>query len=153
MSDSDLDILLRKYLNRKKMKNSNFSQVVSLNKMWNTLDPSHISDLISNNIYYESYWVIRPIRKKERFLDFFEKKLKTIKDAVQKGRVTIETKIVHIKGNDEEYFLILKQHVKGVYNESLITVSVKDGLIEKMTIEPLRRRFRVNMVVDTEVNN
>lgn len=135
------------------MKNSNYSQVVSLNKMWNTLDSSHISDLISNNIYYESYWVIRPIRRKERFLNYMSKKLKTIKTGVKRNQINIETQVVHPVENEEEYFLIMKQSVKGVYNESLITVSVEDGLIVKMGIEPLRRRFKVNMVIDSDVYN
>lgn len=137
------------------MKNSNFNHVESLNKMWNTLDPNHIKDLISENIHYESYWVLRPIRGKEGFLYYIERKLKTIKLGVERNYITIESQVVHTIDDPDEYFLILKHIMEGTHNESLIRVSVDNGKITRMGIEPVSRRFKVKIISDLneEIHN
>lgn len=135
------------------MKNSNHNQVVSLHQMWNTFNPSYIRDMISDKILYESFWVLRPIRGKEKFLKYIEEKLKTIKQGVNRNLILIESQVVHTMDNEDEYFLLLKQMIEGTYNESLIRVMVENGKIIKMGIEPVRRRFKVNMINDSELNN
>lgn len=135
------------------MKNSNHNQVVSLHQMWNTFNPSYIRDMISDKILYESFWVLRPIRGKEKFLKYIEEKLKTIKQGVNRNLILIESQVVHTMNNEDEYFLLLKQMMEGTYNESLIRVMVENGKIIKMGIEPVRRRFKVNMINDSELNN
>ena len=128
------------------MKNSNYNQVKSLHKMWNTLDPIYIKDLIADNIYYKSYWVFWPIRGKERFHNYFEKKLQTIRDAVERNNITIESQIVCAEDDEDEYFLIIRHKMKDMEYESLINVVVEDGKITEMGIGPLKRRFKVNMI-------
>jgi hypothetical protein len=121
------------------MKTSNHSQVTSLQQMWNTFDPSCIRDIISDRIHYESYWVQRPIRGKKRFLGFIKKELQTIKETMKKYFISVESQVVHTIGIEDEYSLIIKHLVKGIKKESLITVSVNNGKITKMGIEPVKR--------------
>lgn len=125
------------------MKNSNYNQVVSLNKMWNTLDPSYIINVVDENIHYTSFWVLRPIDGRERFLDYIERKLKTIKEAVDRGDIKIQSFVGQAEGNTYEYFIILQHTIRGKNWESLIRVIVDKGLIVKMSIEPMKRRFNI----------
>ena len=53
----------------------------------------------------------------------------------------------------DEYFIILRHTIRGKTWESLIRVTVDDGLIVNMSIEPLRRRFNVKMVTETGLSD
>lgn len=128
------------------MKNSNYNQVVSLNQMWNTLDASHIINVVDENINYTSFWVLRPIDGREKFLDYIERKLKTIKEAVDRGDIKIQSFVGQAEGNTDEYFIILHHTIRGKNWESLIRVAVDNGFIVKMSIEPLKKRFNIHPV-------
>ncbi len=126
------------------MKTSNHSQVTSLQQMWNTFDLGSIKDIISGRIHYESYWVHKPIRGKKSFLGHIKKELQSLKETLRKNFLTIESHVVHTVGNDDEYCLILKHRVDGIRKESLITVSVHNGKIREIGIEPVKGSFYVN---------
>lgn len=125
------------------MTNSNHKQVVSLHQMWETFDPEPILELVSVDIHYESHWVLRPIDGKESFLQYIVQKLITIKAAVDKGDIQIHSSVGQVGGQDEEYFLLLYHTIRGQKFESLIRVSVKNGLINRMSIEPVKRKFNI----------
>ena len=125
------------------MKNSNHKQVVSLHQMWETFNPEPILEMVSDDIHYESKWVLRPINGKEQFLDYIEKKLKHIKAAVDKGEIEIHSSVGQVTGQDDEYFLLLYHTIRGKRFESLIRVTAEGGLIIKMSIEPLKKRFNI----------
>jgi len=74
---------------------------------------------------------------------YIEKKLQTIKAAVENGEIQIHSSIGHIEGQDDEYYLLLYHIIRGEKFESLIRVSVDGGLIVKMSIEPLKKRYNI----------
>ncbi len=125
------------------MTTSNHKQVAALHQMWETFNPEPILTLVADEIHYESHWVLRPINGKERFLHYIEKKLQTIKAAVENGEIQIHSSIGHIEGQDDEYYLLLYHIIRGEKFESLIRVSVDGGLIVKMSIEPLKKRYNI----------
>ncbi|MGO9379685.1 MAG: hypothetical protein ACLP29_14225 [Dissulfurispiraceae bacterium] len=54
--------------------------VTALGKAYNTLDISHIANLLDDNIIYESQQVLTPLRGKEAVLDYMKKKFVTIRN-------------------------------------------------------------------------
>jgi hypothetical protein len=131
------------------MNNSNHRQVISLYKMWKTFNPEPIREMVSDDIHYESHWVLRPIKGKEPFLDYIGKKLDTIKAAVDRGEIEIHSTVGHIDVQDDEFFLLLYHTIRGKKFESLIRVGVQNDLIVKMTIEPLKKRFNIQPMDET----
>jgi hypothetical protein len=137
------------------MTTSNHRQVVALHKMWETFNLEPIKELVADDIHYESHWVLRPINGKEHFLNYIEKKLATIKTAVERGEIEIHSSVGKVVGQDNEYFLLLYHTIRGKRFESFIKVGVKNDLIVKMTIEPLKKRFNIQQMDETtnEINN
>jgi hypothetical protein len=54
--------------------------VTALGKAYNTLDITHIEQLLDDDIKYESQHVITPLRGKEAVLDYLRKKFVTLKN-------------------------------------------------------------------------
>lgn len=116
----------------------NYFQALSISEMWNFLDISYISGIVSDEVVSESYWVVNPLAGKEDFLMHMERKLETVRNAVQAGDVQLFAHVVSIEGIFHECFVKLIQIVKGQFNESLISISVnEDGTIHLITINPL----------------
>ncbi len=132
------------------MTTSNHKQVVALQKMWENYDPEPIQKFVADDIRYESHWVLRPIKGKEPFLEYIGKKLETIKAAVDKGDIEVHSSVGHIDGQNNEYFLLLYHIIRGKRFESLIRVMVEGGLIVKMSIEPLKKRYNIVPMDESE---
>lgn len=115
--------------------------------MWRTLDPIHILGLVSENIIYESFWVIFPIVSKDEFLTYIEQKLNTIKEAVLRGKISIQVQIVVIEGIDDQYFIRMNHTIGKNDFDSLISVSVsEDGLINKISFLPTLPQFKLKQL-------
>ena len=120
------------------MKYLNFSQALLVSRMWNFLNASNISGIVSNDVVYESFGVQNPLVGKENLLQHMELKLETVWNAVQSGDVQLYAKVVSIEGIFHECFVQLNQLVKGQYDESIISVSVnEDGMIRQLATNPL----------------
>jgi hypothetical protein len=126
------------------MEKSNHLQVVSLNQMWETFNTEPIKELVANNIHFESHWGPRPIKGKTMVLDHLVNRLKSIRSAVNRGEIEIRSSVARkVDGEINEYFLLLYHIIRGQNFESLIRVSVKNGLINRMSVEPVKRRFNI----------
>ena len=130
------------------MQKSNLFQVVSLIKMWDTLTPEPILDLVSDDITYESFWVFIPIHGKQNFLFYIEKKLNTIKDAVERNKISLSTSLVQIEEIGDEYFILLKHTITGTDFETLLRVSVTGVLISKIQLTPVYKTYTLKLVTD-----
>lgn len=116
----------------------NFFQAQLVSRIWNFLDVSYISGIISDEVIYESYCVINPVIGRELFLQHMEQKLETVRNAVRAGEVQLYAQIVAVEGIFHECFVKLNQNVNGQPDESLISISVnEDGTIYRLTISPL----------------
>lgn len=116
----------------------NFSQALLISRMWNFLDVSYIRRIVSDGVVYESLLVENPKIGKEVFLSHMERKLETIRNAVQAGEVQLYAHVVSVEGISNECFVKLNQNVNGQYDESLISISLnEDGMIYRLTISPL----------------
>ena len=130
------------------MQKSNLFQVVSLIKMWDTLTPEPILDLVTDDITYESFWVLIPIQGKQNFLIYIEKKLNTIKDAVERNKISLSTSLVQIEEIGDEYFILLKHTITGTDFETLLRVSVTGVLISKIQLTPVYKTYTLKLVTD-----
>lgn len=120
------------------MKYLNFSQALLVSRVWNFLDVSYISGILSDKVVYESFGVQNPLVGKENLLQHMELKLETVWNAVQSGDVQLYAQIIAIEGIFHECFVKLNQIVKGQCDESIISISVnEDGTIYLITINPL----------------
>ena len=119
------------------MKISNYFQSQAVSQMWNSLDPNPLRGLVSDDITYESSWVLLPIVGKKKFLSYITKKINTISKSVSKGEMTIHSEVVRQEGSEGLYFIVLTHQITLNEIKSLITVSVnEDGLINRISIDP-----------------
>lgn len=134
------------------METSNHLQVVSLHQMWETFNTEPIKELVANNIHYESHWVTKPIKGKTKVLAYLLNRLKTIRSAVNRGEIEIRSSVARkVDGEIKEYFLLLYHIIRGKNFESLIRISVKNGLINRMSVEPVKKRYNI-LPVDQTIN-
>jgi hypothetical protein len=54
--------------------------VTALGKAYNTIDVSHIEDVLDDNVIYESQQVFTPLKGKEAVLNYLQKKFVTLKN-------------------------------------------------------------------------
>jgi hypothetical protein len=114
----------------------NTTHVKLVNQMWNTLDASHIENILSEDIEYISAWVLMSIKGKDKFLFYIRKKLRTISAAKDEGKIIIISQVVNIKGSDGEDFIELMYVIDGRRKEILIRVEVRNSLIESIQLFP-----------------
>lgn len=114
--------------------------------MWETFNSEPIRELISDDFIYQSHWVLRPIKCKTRFFEYIEKKLVTIKNAIETGEIEIQFSIGQIPGQDDEYFLLIYHTIRNNRFQSMIRVEVVNDLIIRMSIEPLKRRYNIHPI-------
>ena len=120
------------------MKKSNYLQTLSLLRMYKTFNPIHFKRLVSDDVIYKSSFVFYQIEGKNEVLIHLENKLRTIKEGVVRGMVTLKSQLVVIEGISDQYFIQLNHTIDNNDYECLITVYVKeDGLIRKILITPI----------------
>ena len=130
------------------MQETNLIQVVSLIKMWDTLTSEPIIELVTEDITYESFWVLIPIQGKQNFLIYIEKKLNTIKDAIERNKISLSTSLVQIEEIEDEYFILLKHTITGTDFESLLRVSLTGVLISKIELTPVYKTYTLKLVTE-----
>ena len=113
------------------MRNLFLAQRVS--QMWMTLNPNVIEELLSNDVEYKTELALMSIKGKENVLDFFSKKLHSIRNAVNEGRMGLYSNVVAIQGNNDEAFVEIFYSINGVTDSVLMRVTELDGLITALS--------------------
>lgn len=113
------------------MRNLFLAQMVS--KMWMTLNPTVIKELLSNDAEYITDLALMSIKGKENVLDFFSKKLHYFHTEVNEGRMGLYSNVVTLQGNNDEAFVELFYSINGVADSVLMRVSEFDGLISSLS--------------------
>ena len=101
--------------------------------MWMTLNPNVIEELLSNDVEYKTELALMSIKGKENVLDFFSKKLHSIRNAVNEGRMGLYSNVVAIQGNNDEAFVEIFYSINGVTDSVLMRVTELDGLITALS--------------------
>lgn len=104
-----------------------------LKSAWNNLDTRHIESYLSEDVVYESQWVLISIRGKPEVLKFLEGKFQTIKN-IENGFFMINAAIGYIPSMDMRPCILLSQ----IYTDELtlvtVLIEVKNSLISRIDL-------------------
>jgi hypothetical protein len=101
---------------------------------WNKLNTDYIKTSLSDEIVYESQWVLIPIIGKAEVLMYLKNKFKTIKREMKSGITIIKAKIGYLPAMNKRPCIVLSQIISNKFNEVTILIEVKQSLISRIDL-------------------
>ncbi len=96
-------------------------------RMMNTIDVSHLTPWLADDITYSSQWVFASISGKEAYLDYITQKL----EAIRKGSRPVWAEIAHTEAFSAGPCVVLAQGTKDNLVSTLL-LKLQDGKIINM---------------------
>ena len=113
------------------MDDSNYKQARILYEAWKNLNSSILNEWLSDDVIYESHWVVLPLVGKDNVIEFLLGKFETIK------KHNLVPKVHLIQSDNKDYMVLVKLVIEDELSESIFRVSVKNELIFGISIIPI----------------
>jgi len=95
--------------------------------MYNDMDTSKLEKYLSEDLVYESQWVLTPLIGKESFINFFAQKF----EAVRKAKAAAKA-VTHFSENQDRGFVALYQGSKDA--AVCVLIKCENGLIKRIDL-------------------
>jgi hypothetical protein len=105
--------------------------------MYNTWDYKLIERHLAKDIVYSSAWVLLPIEGRMSFINFIQKKLRTMKLASEAGKLNLTVTKIRRQKSDYCDFIKLSYRTSTAEREVLIKVIVNHSLIKSIELLPI----------------
>jgi hypothetical protein len=103
---------------------------------WNSLDSSKLNLYLNEAVEYNSMWVLETIVGKQAFIDYFSRKLNTLK--LQKANTQIEAKLFMSSTSTSHVLVpclvITQQFQNGTTQKVSLFIEVENGLITRINL-------------------
>jgi hypothetical protein len=116
------------------MENSTQIEIENLRKLarsWNNLDTKYIINELSDNIVYESQWVLIPVKGKTVFLEYLVSKFKAIKNT-SSGRVKAE--MAFLPSLSSKPCIVLSQKTPEVSRKVTVLIKIVESKVERIDV-------------------
>lgn len=101
----------------------------------NTLNSDELAEYLDNYMVYSSQWVFASLEGKTSFLEYFNEKLKTIKDSAESLSLSAEIKMcANYFGEQNKPGLIITQISSSSIVEVALFIQVREGKIIRIDI-------------------
>lgn len=102
---------------------------------WNKLNSDELAEYLDNYMVYNSQWVFAPLNGKISFLEYFNEKLKTIKESAESLSLSAEIKMcANYFGEHNKLGLIITQISSSSIVEVALFIQVREGKIIRIDI-------------------
>jgi hypothetical protein len=102
---------------------------------WNMLNSDELAEYLDNYMVYNSQWVFAPLEGKTSFLEYFNEKLKTIKDSAESLTLSAEIKMCgNYFGEQNKPGLIITQISSSSIVEVALFIQVREGIINRIDL-------------------
>lgn len=102
---------------------------------WNMLNSDELAEYLDNYMVYNSQWVFAPLEGKTSFLEYFNEKLKTIKDSAESLTLSAEIKMCwNYFGEQNKPGLIITQISSSSIVEVALFIQVREGIIIRIDL-------------------
>ncbi|MBM3160136.1 MAG: hypothetical protein FJZ66_02285 [Bacteroidetes bacterium] len=103
---------------------------------WNTLNSNKLISLLDEQVEYNSQWVIESLKGKQSFLNYFNGKLQTLRNARNKTKVSAELKMSQKWTSHllKPCLLITQRNNNGDQNQVTLFIEVQDGKITRIDL-------------------
>jgi len=105
--------------------------------MYNTWDYKHIERHLAEDIVYSSAWVLLPIEGKTSFINFIQRKLRTMRFASKAGKLNLTVTKVPRHRSDYADLIKLSYKTLTAEKEVLIKVIVNNSIIKSIELLPI----------------
>lgn len=105
-----------------------------LAKSWNNLDISFIEPVLSDNVIYESQWVLTPMVGKESFLTYMKSKFDTIREAVLYENMIVFAEMANHPEADNRPCIVLSQSQEVVTRKATVLLKVQKERIIRIDV-------------------
>ncbi len=105
-----------------------------LAQSWNNLDTKYILDNLSDNIIYESQWVLVPINGKREFIAYLESKFNAIKSAMKHELIQVTAELALAPSLQNKPCIILTQITNQGIRQVSILIEITNSKIERIDI-------------------
>ena len=103
------------------MANNQFSvPLIQLAKCWNHLDTSYVREYLSDNLVYDSQWVLENIMGKDDYLTYLEPKLEAIRVSRDAGKMVVVAELASLQESEFTPIIVLTQ----VQTREVVKISV-----------------------------
>jgi hypothetical protein len=98
---------------------------------WNNLDAKYIINELSDNIVYESQWVLIPVMGKSALLEYLASKFKAIKNTAS-GQVKAE--MAFLPSLSGKPCIVLSQNTQEVSRKVTVLMKIVESKVERIDV-------------------
>ena len=103
-----------------------------LAKSWNNLDIRFIQDQLTEDVTYESQWVLKPIDGKQKFLTYLNSKFIAIKSAMESEPMVVKAEMAFLPTIKNRPCLVLTQTAKSETRKTTVLIEILIGKIKRI---------------------
>ncbi len=108
--------------------------LIQLKKCWNELNTVHLERYISENVIYESQYVLNPLTDKKAVLKYLREKFFNIRNHMKTELILINATIGYLPSMKMRSCIVLSQIIGTAMNQSTVLIESKNSLISRIDV-------------------
>jgi hypothetical protein len=105
-----------------------------LAKSWNNLDTQFIENELSEDIIYESQWVLTPIEGKKTLLPYLQSKFLAIKNVMQTNLMIVTAELANCPTIQNRPCIILTQVTQNGITQVSVLIKIQENKISRIDV-------------------
>lgn len=103
-------------------------------KCWNNLNTNHIEQYLSEDVIYESQYVLNPLVSKTEVLEYLRGKFKTIIHKMRSELILLNATIGYLPSMNMRSCIVLSQIIGDKLHQSTVLIEIKNSRISRIDI-------------------